>query len=52
MLVLVQIMYKSAGASPYCFGQAESSVVGLSQTSLMFSSLKILLSPHAVTSDW
>jgi hypothetical protein len=48
MLAHAQIMYKSGGASPYCFGPAKSSVAGFSQTSLMFSSLKMLPPPHAV----
>jgi len=38
-----------AEASPYCFGPAKSAVAGFSQTSLMFSFLKMLSSPHAVT---
>jgi hypothetical protein len=38
-----------AGASPYCFGPAKSAAAGFSQTSLMFSSLKMLSSPHEVT---
>ncbi len=49
MLAHAQIMYKSGGASSYCFGPAKSAVAGFSQTSLMFSSLKMLSSPHAVT---
>jgi hypothetical protein len=36
-----------AGESPYCFVLA--AVDGFSQTSLMFSFLKMLSSPHAVT---
>jgi hypothetical protein len=38
-----------AEASPYCFGLAKSAVAGFSQTSLMFSFLKMVSSPHAVT---
>jgi hypothetical protein len=38
-----------AEASPYCFGTAKSAVAGFFQTSLMFSFLKMLFSPHAVT---
>jgi hypothetical protein len=38
-----------AEASPYCFCQAKSAVTGFSQTSLMFSFLKMLSSPHAIT---
>jgi hypothetical protein len=36
-------------ASSYWFGPAESAVAGFFQTSLMFSSLNMLSSPHAVT---
>jgi hypothetical protein len=36
-------------ASSYWFGLAESAVAGFFQTSLMFSSLNMLSSPHAVT---
>ncbi len=49
MLVHVQILYKSGGASSSCFGPAKSAVAGISQTSLMFFSLKMLSCPHAVT---
>jgi hypothetical protein len=42
-------MYKSGGASSYCFGPAKSEVSGFSQILLMFFSLKMLSSPHAVT---
>ena len=38
-----------AEASPYCFGLAKSAVADFSQTSLMFSFLKMLSSPYAVT---
>jgi hypothetical protein len=37
-----------AEASPYCFGLAKS-LAGFSQTSLMFSFLKMVSTPHAVT---
>jgi hypothetical protein len=44
---------KNVGAcaeeSPYCFGLAKPAVAGFSQTSLMFSSLKMLSFLHAVT---
>ncbi len=49
MLAHAQIMYKSGGVSPYCFGVAKSALAGFSQTSLMFSSLKMLHPPHTVT---
>jgi hypothetical protein len=49
LLTHAQIMYKSGGASSYCFNPAKSAVAGFSQTSLMLSSLKMLSSPHEVT---
>jgi hypothetical protein len=44
-----KILGACVGDSPYCFGLAKSTVDGFSQTSLMFSFLKMLSSPHAVT---
>jgi hypothetical protein len=38
-----------AVASLYCFGLAKSAVAGFSKTSLMFSFLKMLSPPYAVT---
>ncbi len=40
-----------AEASPYCFGQTESTAADFSQTSLMFPyfSQKVLIFPHAFT---
>jgi hypothetical protein len=43
-----KIMYKSGGASSYCFGSEKSAVAGSSLISLVFSSLKMLPPPHAV----
>ncbi len=54
MMGHAKIMYKSGGASSYCFGSEKSAVAGSSLISLVFSSLKMLPPLHLMQSpsDW